>query len=230
MIEISDTVTPLRPAATVILVRDSNLGLEVLLLQRSAAIKHMGGIWVFPGGKVEASDEGNTEDILKVSHRTAIRETLEETGINLSSKYLHPFSHWITPEGVKKRFSTWFFVTHVDSGSEVVVDGSEITDYRWIKVSPHVSELNGESNGIRLAPPTFISLLELSNFSNSLSLLKALDARDPMFFAPKMISLEDGLCFLYREDVAYISLEIDTPGMRHRTYMRKNVLEYICEV
>ena len=41
MIEISDTVTPLRPAATVVLIRDGNAGLEVLLLQRNKAIRHM---------------------------------------------------------------------------------------------------------------------------------------------------------------------------------------------
>ena len=229
MIEISNTITPLRPAATVILIRDGNAGLEVLLLQRNKAIRHMGGIWVFPGGKVEASDQEDISNILQISRKTAVRETSEETRIKLLPKELVPFSHWTTPEGVKKRFSTWFFVAHVDSHSEVLVDGVEITDYRWIEANIPISELNGESGSIRLAPPTFISLLELSKFSNSYSLIEALHTRDPMFFEPKMISIEDGLCFLYREDVAYNSLEIDVAGIRHRTYIRKNVLEYIHE-
>ena len=91
MIEISNTITPLRPAATVILIRDGNAGLEVLLLQRNKAIRHMGGIWVFPGGKVEASDQEDISNILQISRKTAVRETSEETRIKLLPKELVPF-------------------------------------------------------------------------------------------------------------------------------------------
>ncbi len=230
MIETIDAVTPLRFAATVILIRDGTRGLEVLLLQRSSALEHMGGVWVFPGGKVEATDQENAHDILEASRHTAVRETLEETGIKLIPKSLYPFAHWTTPEGVKKRFSTWFFVARVNSVCEVLVDGSEITDYRWIEVATHVPKLNSESNKIRLTPPTFISLLELSSFSNSLSALEKLQTQPPNLFLPKMVSIEEGLCFLYQEDAAYNNLEINTIGNRHRTYMRNNMLEYIREI
>ena len=48
-------VTPL-PAATVTLVRDSARGLEVLMLQRSHSLKFMPGVYVFPGGGLDAAD------------------------------------------------------------------------------------------------------------------------------------------------------------------------------
>lgn len=48
-------VTP-SPAATVTLVRDAPRGLEVLMLQRSHSMKFMPGVYVFPGGGLDAAD------------------------------------------------------------------------------------------------------------------------------------------------------------------------------
>jgi len=49
---------PVQPklAATVLLFRDTGAAVEVLLVRRHAAIAFMGGIWVFPGGKLEPAD------------------------------------------------------------------------------------------------------------------------------------------------------------------------------
>jgi 8-oxo-dGTP pyrophosphatase MutT (NUDIX family) len=43
-------------AATVLLLRESGDGLQVLLTKRAAGLSFMGGLWVFPGGRMEASD------------------------------------------------------------------------------------------------------------------------------------------------------------------------------
>ena len=48
--------TPLRPAATVVLLRDAPSGLEVFLMQRHSRSDVLGGAHVFPGGKVDAAD------------------------------------------------------------------------------------------------------------------------------------------------------------------------------
>jgi hypothetical protein len=45
-----------RQAATVILLRDAAEQLEVLLVKRTPKARFMGGIWVFPGGAVDALD------------------------------------------------------------------------------------------------------------------------------------------------------------------------------
>ena len=227
MIEISEEITPLLPAATVILIRDFENRLEVLLLQRNRKLKHMGGLWVFPGGKVETADKGNSSSEFEMNLRTAVRETLEETGISLSSKSLKLFSHWTTPTGVKRRFSTWFFVTNVDSKLKVGVDGGEISDYRWFEPSKAIVKLNEGVNGLSMAPPTYVSLLELCNFSNCSSFLRSIDRNGPRFFKPKMLSFGDELCFLYAEDAAYENLKLHTQGDRHRTYLRNNIMEYV---
>jgi len=47
---------PPRPSATLLLVRDAQVGIEVLLLQRAERGDHNSGAWVFPGGIVDAGD------------------------------------------------------------------------------------------------------------------------------------------------------------------------------
>jgi len=49
--------TPPRDAATVILLRDSTEGLQVLLLRRHQASSVLGGAYVFPGGKLDDADQ-----------------------------------------------------------------------------------------------------------------------------------------------------------------------------
>ena len=55
-------IGPVRPAATVIMLRDGQAcgdgfgGLEVFLLKRHSLSDVLGGVFVFPGGKVDASD------------------------------------------------------------------------------------------------------------------------------------------------------------------------------
>ncbi|MEO6322445.1 MAG: NUDIX hydrolase [Polaromonas sp.] len=48
--------TPLRPAATVVMLRDAPRGLEVFLMKRHTLSDVLGGAYVFPGGKVDAAD------------------------------------------------------------------------------------------------------------------------------------------------------------------------------
>ena len=49
--------TPPADAATVVLLRDTDKGLEVLLLRRHQASNVLGGAYVFPGGKLDAADQ-----------------------------------------------------------------------------------------------------------------------------------------------------------------------------
>ncbi|HAF68589.1 MAG TPA: NUDIX hydrolase, partial [Acidimicrobiaceae bacterium] len=42
-------------AATVVVARDTSNGIEVLMLRRNSKI-YFGGMWVFPGGKIDETD------------------------------------------------------------------------------------------------------------------------------------------------------------------------------
>ena len=66
-------------AATVILLREGDSGLETLMLKRNSKIA-FGGMWVFPGGRVDPEDWNGVEegDELAASRRAATRESVEE--------------------------------------------------------------------------------------------------------------------------------------------------------
>lgn len=67
---------PIRPAATVLLLRDGADGVEVFMLRRANQAVFGGGMYVFPGGRVDDAD-GEFEV-------AAIRECFEEAGVLLA--------------------------------------------------------------------------------------------------------------------------------------------------
>jgi len=76
----ADDDIPIRPAATVMLLRDTAAGLEVFMLRRTNAAVFAGGMYVFPGGKVDPSDGDGDEGFVVA----AIRECYEECGVLLA--------------------------------------------------------------------------------------------------------------------------------------------------
>ncbi len=95
--------TPPRPAATVVMLRDTPGGLEVFLMKRHGLSDVLGGAYVFPGGKVDAADAEldmaahldqplhllhSRLDEADITERTAgglyvaaLREAFEESGV-----------------------------------------------------------------------------------------------------------------------------------------------------
>ena len=86
---------PLRPAATVLLLRDGASGVEVLMTRRSATASFAPGAYVFPGGGIDAADalahgqstrRTSQSDLHLTQAIAAIRESFEELGILLARK------------------------------------------------------------------------------------------------------------------------------------------------
>jgi recombination protein RecT len=84
-----------RPAATVLLLRDSPQGIEVLMTRRSTTASFAPGAYVFPGGGIDAADAqahglSTRRDTQSDLHLTqaiaAIRESFEELGILLARR------------------------------------------------------------------------------------------------------------------------------------------------
>jgi 8-oxo-dGTP pyrophosphatase MutT (NUDIX family) len=148
--------TTAREAASLILLRDAQDGPEVLLVQRNPQQRFMGGAWVFPGGATHDEDADHAA--------TAIRELEEEAGIAFGDGEALAFSRWITPRQVTVRFDTWFFVAEAPAGAEVVCDGSECVDARWIR--PAEALALGEQDELMLVFPTIKHLEQLAGFGS----------------------------------------------------------------
>ncbi len=176
------TPTPPRQAATVILLHGGSDTLEVLLVKRTPHARFMGGVWVFPGGAVDA-DEGDGDE----AHRTAaIRELREEAGIVLEDPgALVKFSRWITPAEVRTRFDTHFFLAVLPAGQEPKVDGEECVDLGWFTPAAALEAHRDER--IVLVFPTIKHLEQLQAFSSADELLAYARGREVLPIQPRIV-------------------------------------------
>lgn len=217
-------MSEIRPAATVVLVRDSQSGLETLLLRRNSRLEFAGGSWVFPGGRVDEEDRHSGDGEHDAARRAAVRETLEEAGLDVALDSLCYFAHWTAPEQAPKRYATWFFVSDVFSSMEVTVDGSEIVDHLW--VSPGEAIQKHHNGQIELMPPTFITLEELSACADVRAAMDMYRDRKVVPMMPKMGKAQGGVCMLYPGDAGYETADAELPGSRHRFWMLKSGWRY----
>jgi 8-oxo-dGTP pyrophosphatase MutT (NUDIX family) len=175
-------VTEPRQAATVILLRGDSEGLEVLLVRRTPKARFMGGVWVFPGGAVDAQEgEGDR------AHRAAaIRELEEEAAISLEDPdALVKFSRWITPAQVKIRFDTHFFLAPLPPGQEPQVDGEEVIDLGWF--TPRQALESHHAGELELVFPTIKHLEQLGGFASVQELLEHARGREVLPVEPRVV-------------------------------------------
>lgn len=208
--------TPL-PSGTVVALRDAADGLEVLLLQRMPHPRDEGSpAWVFPGGKVDEADHSAGGEVER-ARRAAVREAQEEAGLVLAEPDLMLISRWITPEVAPRRFDTWFFATAVGPDAAVVVDGMEIERHRWL--TPERALAAYRERALRLAPPTYVTLVWLQEHRDSAAALEALGAAEFVSFRPRVCREEGGACILYPGDAGYEAHDPERPGPRHRLWV-----------
>ena len=217
-------MTPPIPAATVVLLRPApeGLGVETLMLRKNRG-QAFGGMWVFPGGKVEPGDERpDVPDSDSTEHddarRAAVREAAEETGLALGDADLVPFAHWIPPADAPKRFSTWFFVAALPEGAaEVVVDGGEIGDHVW--TTPGEALERHAAGEIGLMPPTWVTLHSLAEAVSPDDAVERARREPIAFYSTRLADAGGTLVTLWAPDAAYDTGVLDTPGPRHRLTM-----------
>jgi 8-oxo-dGTP pyrophosphatase MutT (NUDIX family) len=179
-----NTGPPVRPrqAASVILLRGGAEALELLLVKRTPKARFMGGVWVFPGGAVDA-DEGDGDG----AHRlAAIRELREEAAVELEDPAeLVKFSRWITPAAVSIRFDTHFFLATLPAGAEPAVDGEECVDLGWF--TPGAALAAHAAGEILLVFPTIKHLEQLADFASVTELLDHARGREVLPVEPHVV-------------------------------------------
>ena len=124
------STVPLRPASTVMLLRDSEHDMEVFMMQRTTTAAFASGMYVFPGGRVDDVDgaselddlcEGLTDaeasDLLRVPSGglaywvAAIRESFEEAGVLLARDERGEFVRLNDPDS-QQRFAAARHAVH----------------------------------------------------------------------------------------------------------------------
>ncbi|MBU0999680.1 hypothetical protein KKG24_05295 [Patescibacteria group bacterium] len=236
MIQTKQAVPALRPAATVVLVRERFETFQVYLLKRSVRSGFMGGTYVFPGGTLDGPDSepafwathvdlsaaevarrlggGIESEACYAYGVAAIRETLEEAGVFLARRNtgqpadceriatlrmaealpprwfmdlvqtenwvlqfsrLFRWTRWMTPEGMKRRYDTRFFLALMPEDQTCAPDQRETVDGLW--VSPEAGLAGNLAGKIPLSPPTLITLHQLMAYPRLKDLMREAGTR-----------------------------------------------------
>lgn len=100
-----------------------------------------------------------------------ILDMVTAENLELAADLMLPYSHWLTPQFVNKRFDTWFFIAEAPEDHVAMHDGHESVDSVWISPSQALAELDAGTRTIIY--PTRLNLMLLGQ---SRTVAEALDA------------------------------------------------------
>jgi 8-oxo-dGTP pyrophosphatase MutT (NUDIX family) len=220
-----EDIPPAIPAATVLLLRDHSNELQVLMLHKTSKIA-FGGMWVFPGGKIDVDDYVDPDDHDTAARQAAARETTEEAGIEIPTEAFVWFAHWTPPPSTAKRFTTWFFVTEALEDHEISIDGGEIQNHQW--VNPATALEQHRAGEIDLAPPTWVSLYQLSKFQQASAAIETLAGSEPRYYQTRLGKDDEGnRIAMWSGDAGYEPWDATLSGDTHRLVMRAGGFEFL---
>ncbi|MDN6529256.1 MAG: NUDIX hydrolase [Brevibacterium sp.] len=179
------SAVPIRPAVSVLMLRDGDTGLEVFGQHRVSTMDFAAGVVVFPGGRVDPIDEQTAASIAvpdpqthqgawkdstiaevaegwRILLATAVREVEEETGAVLDTAGLKPWANWVTPAGRPRRFDTYFYVVSAGDLESARHQTTEAHSSEWMSVGEILTAETEER--LKLMRPTLVLLRELAAF------------------------------------------------------------------
>ena len=217
----------LRPASTVVLLRDTDHGMETLMLKRNKALMFAGGLWVFPGGAIDQEDiEAGGGDADGAARIAAAREAQEECGLTPDLDNMVQLSQWTTPTAEPKRFQTWIYAAPIVQDDAVTIDGGEIHDHQWMRVADVVAAHKAGEMG--MMPPTYVTLCSLLRYHSTADMIEARNRSHHRSIA--VVAKEDEtVLVMFEGDAGYDNGQSTTPGARHRAVMQNRSWEYIYE-
>jgi 8-oxo-dGTP pyrophosphatase MutT (NUDIX family) len=121
--------TPVRDAATVVMLRDAAHGLEVFLLKRHSLSDVLGGAYVFPGGKLDAADAELDATAHLDQPAPALHASLGEPGTETSTAaglYVAALREALEESGVL--FAQGASATHAEQASALLREGLSFGD------------------------------------------------------------------------------------------------------
>src|SRR5580700_5564824 len=142
---------------------------------------------------IDAKRAGEVEAIHRAAlcdGKTTFPEVISDNGLSLALDELVPYAHWITPEGMPKRFDTWFFLAAAPPEQAGAHDGRESTDSIWL--SPREALAGGESGRFKLPFPTTRNLIKLGKQSSVRAALDDSRGKPVVTVMPVMTKLNGG--------------------------------------
>jgi len=195
-----------RPAATLVLIRDGERGLETFLMRRPLSMRFAPGMSVYPGGALddadfESIDFSTLDDDLVATHASrasaterefrallacAIRETREEAGVTFTDpRDVVLADHWVTPEHESRRFDVRFFLARIPEGETAQVASGEADHAEWIRPSEALERHARDE--LPMLRPTLEMLRFLTTFATTDEALASAQAREVIPRMPRAL-------------------------------------------
>lgn len=92
----------------------------------------------------------------------ALGDFLERHDLRLALDLMTPWSHWITPTFVPRRFDTWFYLAAVPEGQEADAESNETVEMVWIRPQDALAAAEAGDRSLYFA--TRLNVVELAQF------------------------------------------------------------------
>jgi len=126
-------------------------------------------------------------------HKGSLVEMAQAEHLVLATNSLAYFAHWITPEGMPKRFDTHFFLATAPAEQEALYDNLETSDGVWIRPKDALERF--QQKQFPIAFPTFHELRDLSAFHTSQGAIQATTTRYVPTHIPTLV-MRDGVAHI----------------------------------
>jgi 8-oxo-dGTP pyrophosphatase MutT (NUDIX family) len=132
---------------------------------------------------------------LELNERRGLLSTIVQTEhLVLATDALAYFAHWITPEGMPKRFDTHFFLATAPSQQEALYDQLETSEGFWFQPTEVIERF--QRGEIPVAFPTFQQIKDLSGFKSAEDALETARTRYVPTHTP-VLTEKEGKPFIY---------------------------------
>lgn len=154
------------PAATLVVIRDRAVGPpELLMVERPRTMAFAGGAMVFPGGRIDPADWIDADSLEQAAGAAAVRETAEETGLEVPFDSLVPFARWRPDNVSHRRFDTFFFLAPCPANAgELRPQPGECERALWISAAAMLEEIVAAAASAIF--PTVRNLERLAQFAS----------------------------------------------------------------
>lgn len=134
-----------------------------------------------------------------INKKLSFEHLLQELDLHLLLYELTYFSHWITPELARKRFSARFFLKEFDQEYiSVTPDDSEIVKHLWITPQKALQEY--KKGNLPMILPTYKNIEEISSFNTINEIITYTKTKKITPILPKVI---------FKEQIPYIQIQDD---------------------
>jgi 8-oxo-dGTP pyrophosphatase MutT (NUDIX family) len=180
-----EELDPLERAARVACVREA-FEEAGMLIARTASSEPGTGLWASASDcEALAPRRGAVE-----KDAALFLPLVREAGLRLACDSLQWFARWIPPEGLHKRFDTWFFLAPAPPAQVPLEDGREATALAWIQPQSALDDLTAGRRKIIF--PTARNLELLGTSATAQAAFQSASARPREIVQPQMVSRPDG--------------------------------------